>query len=512
MLLTLRLAGFVAFGLSFSGCASSSSVTEGVARTHVVPGSLTPDSVTVVPGPEYSAGWLHRVFFGEHYRHLWTAPVRVPILNLGTFGGGLTPTEAGGGFQTKSLKFNGNDGQTYKFRSVDKNPRAVLPLELRETLAADLAQDHISTSHPAGALVVDALAGAVSVPRVHPRLVYLADTDALGTFREQFGGILGVLEVYPDAPEDGRTGFMGATKVQNTLKVFEAMDEDSEDHVDAIAYLIARLLDVFVGDWDRHVKQWRWARFKDEGRTVWKPIPLDRDQAFVRLDGFFPWLASMAVPQFEPFRERFNNLYSLTFSGRYLDRRILAGVDRHTWDSVASVFTAKLTDEVIDAAVKELPPEYYALDGLRLATALKSRRHEFARASSRFYELLAEYVDIHLSDKQEFVEVERLSDCRVRVTAWRRDKDTGKQQPGAPVFHRVFSCADTEEIRIYLHGGSDRVEVSGTTDGSILVRVIGGKGKDELIDTSIVLEPLFGFVPFVRTTRDMTFLYDADEK
>ena len=240
----------------------------GIAPTPVMRTLAQGDSITVIPGPEYSAGGFHRFWFGDHYRDLWTEPTTVPVLNLAEFAGGLEPLEAGGGFQTKSLRFRGMDGHFYKFRSANKDPKAVLPLELRETVAADLAQDHISTSHPCAALIVDELAGAVGVPQLHPRFVYLPESPMLGEFGREFGGLLGILELYPDADDEGMSDFLGARKIRNTIKMFRAMEEDSDDRPDQFRYLNARLLDLLMGDWDRHVKQWKWAEFKEDGRKV----------------------------------------------------------------------------------------------------------------------------------------------------------------------------------------------------------------------------------------------------
>src|SRR5688500_704138 len=79
---------------------------------------------TVVAGPAYKAGGLHRLLLGNHYRSVWTAPIDVPVLDLGTHAGGLTPKRKGGGKQTKSLSFAAGDGREFKFRSVDKDPTA----------------------------------------------------------------------------------------------------------------------------------------------------------------------------------------------------------------------------------------------------------------------------------------------------------------------------------------------------------------------------------------------------
>ena len=78
-------------------------------------------TVTVEPGAHYQASGLHRFFIGGTYRDLWTTPIRVPVLDLETFAGGLHSPKLGGGNQTRSLHFTAADGTEYDFRSVDKD-------------------------------------------------------------------------------------------------------------------------------------------------------------------------------------------------------------------------------------------------------------------------------------------------------------------------------------------------------------------------------------------------------
>ena len=115
------------------------------------------DTLAVAPGPQYGAGWLHRLFFGSHYRDLWTTPLEAPVLDLDAFAGGLTATRKGGGQQTKSLRFNGADGKEYQFRSIDKDPVSALPPALRTTAAADIVRDQTSAGHPVGSVLVPPL-------------------------------------------------------------------------------------------------------------------------------------------------------------------------------------------------------------------------------------------------------------------------------------------------------------------------------------------------------------------
>ena len=115
---------------------------------------------------------------------MWTTPLKVRVLELDKFAGGLKPIKKGGGLQTKSLRLKGADGQIWKFRSVNKDPSKLLPQELQETIADDIVQDQISTSNPMAPIVVSPLLEAVDLVEASPQLVYLPDTEMLGEFRE----------------------------------------------------------------------------------------------------------------------------------------------------------------------------------------------------------------------------------------------------------------------------------------------------------------------------------------
>jgi hypothetical protein len=136
--------------------------------------------------------------FGGVYRDLWTTPIRVPVLDLRKFDGGLTPTEVGGRKQTVSLRFASADGSEYVFRSVDTD-NVGLPEGLAEvSLAVKIARDQVASSHPAANLVHVPFYEAVGV--IHDedaQLFVLPDSELLGEFREQFAGRLCVLTLFP---------------------------------------------------------------------------------------------------------------------------------------------------------------------------------------------------------------------------------------------------------------------------------------------------------------------------
>src|SRR5437867_1965959 len=259
-------------------------------------------------------------------------------------------------------------------------------------------------------------------------------------------------------------------------KLWDRLTRDSRDRVDSRAFLAARLMDVFVGDWDRHPDQWRWARFDEGAVHVWRPIPRDRDQAFSRVDGLLPWLARYYHPDVVSFGDRYPDAVGLTWNGRALDRRLLTDIDKPVWDSVAAALQARLTDPVIDAAARRLPPEYYTRDGARLSRALKQRRDRLREMSDRYYALLADVVDVQATDDADLAEVERRGDGSVAVVLSRRN--------GPTYYARTFRPQQTSEVRLYLHGGDDHVVVRGGGRGGITVRVVTGAGNSEIVDSA----------------------------
>ena len=450
--------------------------------------TATPDSVSakprpmvvVTPGAQYRAGWLRRILLGEDYRALWTTPIEVELLDLKTEVGGLTPTRVGGSMQTSSLHFRGNDSLEYVFRGSEKDFTRALPEELRETLIGDLVQDQISGYHPAAALVVARLLDETGIHHASPRLVVMPDDALLGEFRSAFAGVLGTLEVRP------RKAFDESTDLISSENLFKRMRESSNNRVEASAFLSARLFDILVGDRDRHREQWLWARFSNEQHALWEPIPRDRDMPFARMEGIGPWLLRRVSPQLVAFGSRYPDMVWLNWNAREIDRRLLAGLERSAWDSATRTLQAQITDAVIDRAIGGMPREFARLSGTRLRDELIQRRSGLTAAADAFYRVLATHVDVRGTDNNDRVEIMRSEDGSVLVSLSSdgapRDRRPENGQ-NATYFERRFQPADTREVRVFLHGGADRVVVRGPPGGEILVRIIGGDGDDTVLDS-----------------------------
>jgi len=428
------------------------------------------------PGPHYRAGGLHRLLLGKEYRSLWTTPVSVPVLDLRSFAGGLRPVSKGGGKQTRSLLLVALDGRQFFFRAVDKDASVLLPTELRGTVAGRVVRDQTSSALPTAPPVVDRLLTAAGIPHAEERLFVLPRDPSLGEFQNEFGGLMGFLQERVGGAEGPPSHWGGATEIIGTDTLFARVGRSPDDRVDARALLAARLFDVMIGDWDRHRDQWVWVRHGDDRPRRWMPVPRDRDQAFAKYDGFLFYFARQTAPQLTNFGRQYSYMPGATWNGRDVDRRFLVELDWPVWDSVADALQSRLTDSVIANAVRALPPQHFQLRGTQLAAALRSRRDGLSEAAKRYYRMLAEKVDVHGTEQADDASLTWLPHGELELTLSR--SGSGEE----PYFARRFPPHATEELRLFLDGGDDRVVVRGE-GGGIRARILGGEGRDLLVDS-----------------------------
>ncbi|MFO7654561.1 MAG: hypothetical protein R6X25_12190 [Candidatus Krumholzibacteriia bacterium] len=451
----------------------------------------------IVPGPQYDAGFLHRLLFGAGYRDLWTTPVALPVLDVASVGGGLQATGTGGGEQTEQLRFKGADGRPYTLRALDKDPTAAIPDELETGIVRDLVRDQTSSQFPTVSPLAAVVLDSLGLLHDRPRLVVLPDHERLGRWRNTFAGRAGVFIEYPDAGDD-QPGFAGADEVLDTRRLVTLLRSDPRVRIDAHALLAARLVDLWLGDWDRHEGQWRWADVGPGRPPAYVPVAEDRDQALSRYDGWALRLVGKAVaPQLTVFDRNYPSIHAATWNARRVDRRLLTGLGRDEFATVSATVQGRLTDEVIEAALAALPREHLEIRGPWLEETLRHRRDRLADYSLAFYRHLAKEVDVHLHDVGEEVVIHRHRDGDVTVTArapllpaW---ADTLSPEPAgsvgsagsaapdtAEVYRRRFHAVETEEIRIYLEGGDDRVLVTGPDVGPIAIRLVSSTGHDRV--------------------------------
>ena len=437
----------------------------------------------------FSNSAFTRTLFGDSYRDVWKTDVEFPVIDLGTVAGGLVPVKRGGGLQTTSLRLLGADGHEYGLRLLEKSGLAQVPYALRDGLVGDVVLELRAAMAPYGALVASPLARAVGVAQPDPTIVYVPDDPRLGRYRETFADRLALFEVRPDDDVSDVPGFEGMTDVVSASKLREELREDQDHRVDQRAYLRARLLDMLIADWDRHADQWRWAAFEpgeldptltgDDATKgkVYVPIARDRDFAFYDIGGLLQPALQVFDRRLQPFGDDYGSIQGLTQNGFYQDRRFLDGLARDDWREIARDVQAALTDDAIDRAVRALPNPIYAQVGEFWTSSLKARRDQLADAADDYYQLLAGTVDVLGSDERELFEAVRQPDRTLDVTV--RSFKGG--EPGRVLYRRTFRLDETNEVRLFGMGGRDEFRVTGDGPRSILLRVVGGAGGDELV-------------------------------
>jgi hypothetical protein len=460
--------------LTLALCALAAANVAATEEASQASASSSSETRTVVAGKEFDRGGGWRFWFGEGYRKAWATPVELPVLDLSTEKGGLTPLRQVGGFQTEGLAFRGADGHGYTFRKLEKHPERVLPKEWQDSELRTVAVDQTSAAHPAATVVVGSLAQAVGIPFYASRLAVMPDDPALGEFRKTFGGAVGTLDEYLGP------GTKGITEVVSTLDLWKKWKEDgAKNRVDARAFLKARLFDLVVGNWDRHQAQWRWARLSDP--SVWVPLPEDADQAFTRYEGVAIGAARRVVPRFMRYSGDYpKRIEGLTANNYDVTRWLLARVEWPAYEEVARELAGQMTDAVIDEAMHRMPSEWYAIDGAQMTRDLRQRRDGIVAYARKFYEHLADPVDVRGTDQADLATVQHLDDGTLRLTLSPLGADgTG----GAPYYERRFSPKETHEIRLYLLGGDDRVVATGANRDGIHLRVLGDDGNDSVDDS-----------------------------
>ena len=478
----------LALGLTASGCAgrhsSQADARVGPGSTEALPATV--DSVRVVAGRQYNRhSKLYCLIWGRHYRAVWAAPATVPVLRLATAApGGLTPERAGGGYQSISMTLAGAQGREFALRALDKEPSKTLPKVLRHTFVLNAVRDATSAAIPYGALTVPPLAQAAGVPHSRPRLVYVRqDEQGLGKMSERFQGKVALLEEKYEALASRTPDLATATEFLGGEAMLKNVYALPTCAIDQNAFLRARLLDVWLGDWDRHEGQWSWAAFKENGgRVRYQPIPKDRDQVYFRFDdGLMPWLASrrFIAPKFHTFKPTYGYVPGLVRQARFIDQRGLSQMTRADFRRMAADLQRRLPDSLIERAMHRLPPAAYALEGPRIGSALKARRQGLPQAADEFYLTLAQEPTVGGTAQAERFVVHRYPDSTtVRIFS----AALGKLTPGDSLrFRRTYYTTETLELTLEGLGGDDVFEVTTTEAGKpIPLLLYGGQGRDQL--------------------------------
>ncbi|SDR86838.1 Calcineurin-like phosphoesterase [Formosa sp. Hel1_31_208] len=437
---------------------------------------------------ETTKGSAYRVLWGERYREDFSRKVTAPTVNLDTLFGGLTPIRKGGGHQSKSVRLVDKEGREYVMRALRKNAIQYLQAvafkdqyiegQFDNTYTQGLLLDVFTGSHPYAPFTIATLSDAVGIYHTNPVLYYVPKQKALGDYNNEFGDGLYMIEERAGDGHGDNASFGFSNELISTDDLLKELQEDEDIILDEAAYVRARLFDMLIGDWDRHEDQWRWAKFDKDGKTMYRPVPRDRDQAFsIMADGALLGVASTLIPSLRLMKSYDEELKSpkwFNLAPYPLDMALINESNREVWNIQVQHIVDNLTDEIIDEAFTYFPSEVNQETIETIKRKLQGRRSNLQKISDDYYNHINRFGLIKGTDKDDWFDILRLPNGETKVTAYRIKK--GKK---ADVFHeRSYTCEDTKEIWIYGLDDDDVFHVSGEGNKLIKLRLIGGQNKD----------------------------------
>lgn len=425
--------------------------------------------------------------WGERYRKYFSKNVTVPTVILDTLFGGLKPVRKGGGHQSKSLRLEDAEGREYIMRALRKNALQYLQAvafkdqyidgRFDDTAAENLLLDVFTGSHPYAPFTIATLSKALGVMHTNPKLYYVPKQNALGVYHNEFGDELYMIEERAANGHGNKESFGFSNELISTHDMLRELREDEDNLVDEGAYIRARLFDMLIGDWDRHEDQWRWAKFKEDNKTVYRPMPRDRDQAFsIMADGTLLGFATKIVPTLrlmQSYDEELKSPKWFNLEPYPLDVALINQSTRQDWNVQVKHIIDNLTEEVIDEAFTYFPEEVHDETINEIKQKLIGRRANLQKISNQYYSQVNKYAIIKGTDKDDHFEIERVGRI-TKVTAYRM-----QQGVKGEIFHeRDYSNLDTKEIWIYGLDDEDVFKVSGEGESLIKIRIVGGQNKD----------------------------------
>jgi len=431
---------------------------------------------------------IYKSLWGQRYRKYFSTKVKAPTVNLDTLFGGLTPVRKGGGHQSKSVRLEDKDGREYIMRALRKNAVQYLQAvafkdqyiegQFNETYTEDLLMDVFTGSHPYAPFTIGTLSDAVGIYHTNPVLYYVPKQNALGIYNNEFGDELYMIEERAASGHGDKKSFGFSNEVISTKDMLKKLAKDENHQVDEAAYIRARLFDMLIGDWDRHEDQWRWATFKENKKTIYKPIPRDRDQAFsIMADGLLLSLATKLIPDLrlmKSYDEELKSTKWFNLEPYPLDITLINQSNRKAWNNQANYIISNLTDDVIEESFTYFPDEVNDETIQEIKRKLKGRRANLQDITNSYFEHVNKFALVKGTNKDDRFEIERLPHGKTKVTAYRIKKGEKGE-----IFHeREYQKNETKEIWIYGLDDDDVFKVSGEGDNLIKIRLIGGQNKD----------------------------------
>ncbi len=428
---------------------------------------------------------FYKFFFGNHYRKYYSLPIEVKTATIDTLFGGLNPKRAREGHQSKSLTLFDKNGKEYIMRAMKKSTARFLQSvafknqfiqnEFEDTYADDLLSDFYTTSHPYTPFAVSNLAEKIGIAHTNPVLYYIPKHKTLKNFNSFFGDELYLVEEQPTDSQIDVKSFGKPNAIISTNDLLKNLHKNHNYTVDENAYIKARLFDMLIGDWDRYEDQWRWGEYNDGEKIIYKPIPLDRNQAFTKYDGALITLLmnNPKLRHMQTFKEKIKNIKWMNREPYPLDLAFLKTAGENEWLKQAKYIQENLSDADIDAAFDNLPTAVQDGTIESIKQKLKIRKTQLQHYASDYYKVLQKTVLIVGTDKKDKFIIQNKAKNKLEIEVYKV-----KNESEELLYTKDFTAEKTKNIWVYGLDDDDVFEVKGMSNSAIKIRLIGGLDND----------------------------------
>lgn len=447
---------------------------------NIITTSIYADNLTQKSG-------FYKFFFGKHYREYYSMPIEAKTIKIEDLFGGLKPLREADeeGYKTKSLLLVDKSGKEYIFRALKKNASGFLQSvafkdqyigkKIKDTYAEEFLYDFYTTAHPYTPFAVSNLADQIGVANTNPYLYYIPKQSGLGNFNFNFGNELYLVEELPTNSQKSLKSFGKPDAIIATDNLLKNLHKDEKYTIDQSAYIRARLFDMLIGDWDRNENNWRWGEYNLGDKILYKPIPLERDQAFTKYDGALLSLL-MNIPKLRnmrTFKADMGNVKWLNGVAYAQDLALLKTADENEWIKQAKYIQENLTEKDINEAFKNLPIAVQDQTIEDIKSKLMARKATLQKAASQYYQVLEKTVIIVGTDKKNKFKIISIDNKTLQVDYYRTKEDGDEL-----IYSKEIKAYQTKNLWIYGLDGDDNFEIANNLKTKINITLIGGLNND----------------------------------
>ena len=440
-------------------------------------------SASVYTAEETDKSGFHKMLWGEHYRPFYSTKFEFPVLYLDTIPGNLEVLGAGGGHQSRSLGFRDDDGHEFTMRAIRKSALQFLQSTvvtthyvkeyLENTIAERYVQDFYTTAFPYGTFPAGEFMDELGIYHPYSNLYYVPKQESLGIYNETYGDELYMFEYHIGG--ENKEFYGDADDILNSADLFLDMKETKDVYVDEDMFIRARLLDMLLGDWDRHEGQYEWAEFEEEdGKKRYVPIAKDRDQVFPKTDGFALSMLRLAFPPFRAMEEYSDEVKRpkwFNVAGYPLDKAFIRNADWEDWKAQVDFIQNKITDEVIEDGFGVLPEGVQQDEYVEnIKETMKARRGNLEKIARDYFKHLAEFDMFVGTQKDDQFLITRKPNGITTITLKNKDDEITAE--------KTYDSDLTREVWVYGLDGDDEFRIEGDGSGLVPLKIIGGEEND----------------------------------